>query len=322
MQFRTRLCDILGIEAPILQGGMAWVATGELAAAVSEAGGLGIIGAGNAPADVLEKEISKVKKLTKKPFGVNIMLLSPFVDEVVELLCRESVPVVTTGAGNPGKYIDRFKEKNMKVIPVVSSVALAKRLERLEVDAMIAEGKEAGGHIGTLTTMVLVPQIVDAVSVPVIAAGGIADGRGVVAALALGAQGVQLGTRFVCAAECTAHPNYKQMIIKAKDRDTVVTGRSTGHPVRVLANKFTREFERMEKEGTPREELEKYGAGRLAAAVREGDVVYGSVMAGQIAAMVKREEPAADIIADLVSGTLSVINYLGQLAKQQRDNNG
>ena len=310
MTLKTNLCDLLGIEVPIFQGGMAWVATGELAAAVSDAGGLGIIGSGNAPADVLEKEIKKAKELTNKPFGVNIMLLSPFVDEVVDLLCREEVRVVTTGAGNPGKYVERFKEKNIKVIPVVSSVALAKRLERLGVDAMIAEGMEAGGHIGELTTMVLVPQIVDAVKVPVIAAGGIADGRGVAAALALGASGVQLGTRFICAHECTVHPKYKEKVLKAKDRDAVVTGQSTGHPVRVLTNKLTREFSRMESEGATAEELERMGAGKLAAAVRLGDVVNGSVMAGLSAAMVTKEESCQEIIADLLSDTVRVINEL------------
>lgn len=310
MQFRTKLCDVLEIEVPILQGGMAWVATGELAAAVSEAGGLGIIGAGNAPGDVLEKEIRKAKELTKKPFGVNIMLLSPFVDEVVDVLCREGVRVVTTGAGNPGKYVDRFKEKGMKIIPVVSAVALAKRLERLGVDAMIAEGLEAGGHIGQLTTMVLVPQIVDAVNVPIIAAGGIADGRGVAAALALGAQGVQMGTRFICAHECTVHPNYKQKVLKAKDRDTVVTGESTGHPVRVLNNKLAREFMKLEKEGATPEELENFGAGKLAVAVRDGDVINGSVMVGQSAAMVVKEESCQEIIDDLKNDTLRVIREL------------
>jgi len=310
MGFKTSLCEILEIDVPILQGGMAWVAGGELAAAVSEAGGLGIIGAGNAPASVVAEEIKKAKLRTKKPFGVNVMLLSPFVEEVVALLLREEVRVVTTGAGNPGKYVDSFKEKKIKIIPVVSSVALAKRLERLGVDAMIAEGKESGGHVGQLTTMVLVPQIVDAVSVPVIAAGGIADRRGVVAALALGAQGVQLGTRFVCATECTAHPNYKAAILKAKDRDTVVTGRSTGHPVRVLYNWLAREFERLEKEGAPPAELEKLGLGRLAAAARDGDVVSGSVMAGQVAAMVNKEEPAAAIINDLVRGAIQLIAEL------------
>lgn len=310
MAFRTKLCDILGIEVPVLQGGMAWVATGELAAAVSEAGGLGIIGAGNAPAEVLGKEIRKAKQLTKKPFGVNIMLLSPFVDEVVDLLCQEGVRVVTTGAGNPGKYVDRFKEKNMKIIPVVSSVALAKRLERLGVDAMIAEGLEAGGHIGELTTMVLVPQVVDAVKIPVIAAGGIADGRGVVAALALGALGVQMGTRFICATECTAHQNYKVAVIKAKDRDTVTTGGSGGHPVRVMYNKLAREFLRLEKEGASLEELEKFGAGKLALAVRDGDVVNGSVMAGQIAGLVTKQESCMEILTDLTAGTIRVIAEL------------
>ncbi|MBS3982434.1 MAG: enoyl-[acyl-carrier-protein] reductase FabK [Dethiobacter sp.] len=313
MALRTRLCDMLGVEVPIIQGGMAWVATGELAAAVSEAGGLGLIGAGNAPASVLEKEIKKAKELTKKPFGVNIMLLSPFVDEVVDILCREEVRVVTTGAGNPGKYVEQFREKGIKVIPVVSSVALAKRLERLGVDAMIAEGLEAGGHIGELTTMVLVPQIVDAVKVPVIAAGGIADGRGVAAALALGAEGVQLGTRFIVADECTAHPKYKEAVLKAKDRDTFVTGQTTGHPVRVLYNKLAREFARLEKEGASPAELERFGAGKLAAAVRDGDVLNGSVMAGQIAAMVVKTESSREIIDDLLASTLRVIRDLEKM---------
>ncbi|MCR3922230.1 MAG: enoyl-[acyl-carrier-protein] reductase FabK [Firmicutes bacterium] len=310
MRLKSELCDILGVEYPILQGGMAWVATGELAAAVSEAGALGIIGAGNAPAEVLEQEIKKAKALTDKPFGVNIMLLSPFVEEVVELLCREEVRVVTTGAGNPGKYVKRFQEKGMRIIPVVSSVPLAKRLERLGVDAMIAEGMEAGGHIGELTTMVLVPQVVDAVKVPIIAAGGIADGRGVAAALALGAAGVQLGTRFISAHECTAHAHYKGMILKAKDRDTVITGEISGHPVRVIRNKLTREFSRREKEGASLEELEKLGVGALAAAVRRGDVLNGSVMAGQSAAMVLKEESAQEIVNDLVCKTISVIDAL------------
>lgn len=307
MLLKTKLCNLLEIDVPVLQGGMAWVAGGELAAAVSEAGGLGIIGAGNAPAAIVRQEIHKAKSLTKKSFGVNIMLLSPFVDEVVELLLSEGVKVVTTGAGNPGKYVSSFKEKNIRVIPVVSSVSLARRLERQGVDAMIAEGKESGGHVGQLTTMVLVPQVVDAISVPVIAAGGIADGRGVVAALALGAQGVQLGTRFACATECTVHPNYKAAILKAKDRDTVITGRSTGHPVRVLYNKLAREFENMEKAGVDPGEIEKLGVGKLAAAARDGDVHFGSVMAGQSAAMVHREEPAAAIIDDLVRNSLQLI---------------
>jgi len=310
LRLKTSLCDLLGIDVPILQGGMAWVSCGELAAAVSEAGGLGIIGAGNAPAAALEREIHKAKMLTKKPFGVNIMLLSPFVDEVVALLLREEIRVVTTGAGNPGKYVTGFKEKNTKVIPVVSSVALAKRLERMGVDAMIAEGKESGGHVGQLTTMVLVPQVADAVSVPVIAAGGIADSRGVVAALALGAQGVQLGTRFVCAEECSVHPNYKAAILSAKDRDTIITGRSTGHPVRVIYNKLAREIESLERAGAAPEEIERLGTGKLAAAARDGDIHFGSVMAGQSAAMVHKQEPAAAIIDGLVEGSLRLMAEL------------
>lgn len=306
MNFHTDLCKLLGIQYPILQGGMAWVATGELAAAVSEAGGLGIIGAGNAPAHVVEKEIRKTKVLTNKPFGVNIMLLSPFAEDVIQLVLQEGVPVVTTGAGNPGKYIAAFKEKGIKVIPVVSSVALARRLEKQGVDALIAEGKEGGGHIGELTTMVLVPQVVDAVQIPVIAAGGMADGRGLVAALALGAQGVQVGTRFVCAEECTVHINYKKAILKAKDRDTMVTGRSTGHPVRVIRNKLAREFDQMEKGGASTEELDAFGAGKLALAVQQGDVLNGSIMAGQSAGMVNKIEKAADIINDIMQGAKAV----------------
>lgn len=273
--FKTSICDILGIEYPVIQGGMAWVATAELAAAVSDAGGLGIIGAGNAPADFVRNEIRKVKQMTNKPFGVNIMLLSPFVDDVIQAVYEERVPVVTTGAGNPGKYIPKFKEIGTKVIPVVPSVALAKKMEQEGVDAVIAEGTESGGHVGELTTMALVPQVVDAVNVPVIAAGGIADGRGVISALALGAKGVQLGTVFVCAEECTAHINYKNAIIKAGDRGTVVTGRATGHPVRIIKNKLAREFEKLEKMNAAAEEYEKLGVGRLRAAVVDGDADHG-----------------------------------------------
>jgi len=308
--FRTVLCDLLGIEYPILQGGMAWTATGELAAAVSEAGGLGIIGAGFAPDDWVLAEIRKVKALTNKPFGVNIMLMSPFVDKVMEIIAEERVPLITTGAGNPGKYVAAMKLAGTKIIPVVASVALAKRLEKQGVDALIAEGGESGGHIGELCTMPLVPQIVDAVDIPVVAAGGIADGRGLVAALALGAVGVQMGTRFMCAAECTVSPNIKQAIIKAKDRDTVVTGRSTGHPVRCLENKFTREFEKKEKSGAPVEELEEFGTGRLKLAMVDGDVQQGSVMSGQIAGWVSREEPAAAIIQDIIQGGRAVLDEI------------
>jgi enoyl-[acyl-carrier protein] reductase II len=251
---KTRVTELLGIEYPIIQGGMAWVATHELAAAVSQAGGLGIIAAGNAPKEVIRNEIREVKKLTNKPFGVNIMLLSPFVDEVVDTVLEEGVSVVTTGAGNPGKYLERFKEKNIKVIPVVPSVALAKRMEKEGVDAVIVEGTESGGHIGELTTFALVPQVVDAVNIPVIAAGGIADARGFVAAFALGAEGVQMGTRFVLSTEAKVHENYKNLLLKAKDRDAIVTGRTTGHPVRVIKNKFTREFLELEKQNAPLEE--------------------------------------------------------------------
>lgn len=296
----SRLCKLLNIDYPIIQGGMAWVATAELAAAVSNAGGLGIIAAGNAPADVIEKEIKKIKQFTDRPYGINVMLLSPFVEEIIDLVVRERVPVITTGAGNPGKYIEVLKSVNTKVIPVVPSVALAQRIERLGADAVIAEGTEAGGHIGELTTMVLVPQIVDAIKIPVIAAGGIADGRGMVASFALGAEGVQVGTRFVCSNECIVHEKYKNKILKAKDRDTIVTGRSTGHPVRVLRNKLTREFDRLEKVGASIEEIEKLGAGKLRLSVVEGDIENGSVMAGQSAGLIRNIKSCKDIIEDMV----------------------
>lgn len=308
--FKTEICDLLNIQYPIIQGGMAWVATAELAAAVSNAGGLGIIGAGNAPADFIKTEIQKVKKLTDKPFGVNIMLLSPFVEDVIKVVYEEKVPVVTTGAGNPGKYIAMFKEIGTKVIPVVPSVALAKKMEKEGVDALIAEGTESGGHIGELTTMALVPQVVDAVNIPVIAAGGIADGRGFIAALSLGAKGVQLGTIFCCAEECTAHHNYKNAIIKAGDRGTVVTGRVTGHPVRIIKNKLAREFDKMESAHCSAEEFEKLGAGKLKVAVVDGDADYGSVMAGQIAGMVTEIKPANKIIEDIIKGAKDTVNTL------------
>ena len=315
--FKTSICEILGIKYPILQGGMAWVATAELAAAVSNAGGLGIIGAGNAPGSYVRDEISKVKKLTDKPFGVNVMLLSPFVDEVIDIVYEEKVPVITTGAGNPGKYIARFKKIGTKVIPVVPAVALAKKMEQEGVDAVIAEGTESGGHVGELTTMALVPQVIDAVKIPVIAAGGIADGRGLVSALALGAQGIQMGTVFVCAAECTAHENYKKAIIKAGDRGTVVTGKATGHPVRILKNKLAREFEKLEKASTAAEEYEKLGVGRLRAAVVDGDTDHGSVMSGQIAGLIKEIKPAKDIIEGIMNEANEVINSISALVKEE-----
>jgi len=305
---KNNLCQLLNIKYPILQGGMAWVATGELAAAVSNAGGLGIIGAGHAPPQIVEKDIKKVKSLTSKPFGVNIMLLSTYVEEVIDLVLSEGVPVVTTGAGNPGKYMEDFKKKGIKVIPVIASVALAKRLVRQGVDAVIAEGMEGGGHIGEITSMVLIPQVVEAVDVPVIGAGGIADGRGLVAALALGAEGVQMGTRFICAQECQAHSNYKQAVLNAKDRDTTVSGRSTGHPVRVIKNKLTRHFEKLEKEGVPKKELEEFGVGKLQSSVVEGDINMGSIMAGQSAGMVNKIEPAKDIIDQVISEAQKIMS--------------
>ncbi|MDF2545739.1 MAG: fabK [Anaerosolibacter sp.] len=297
---QSRICSLLDIQYPIIQGGMAWVATAELAAAVSNAGGLGIIAAGNAPAAIIKNEIEKVKKLTTKPYGVNVMLLSPFVDEIMALIVEERVPVITTGAGNPGKYMPTLKAIGTKVIPVVPSVALAQRMERIGADAVIAEGTEAGGHIGELTTMVLVPQVADAVSIPVIAAGGIADGRGLLAGLALGAEGIQVGTRFICAEECIAHDRYKDAVLKAKDRDTVVTGRSTGHPVRIVKNKLSKEFEKLEKSGANPELLENLGAGRLRLSVVEGDVDQGSVMAGQIAGLVKEIKSCKEIVEEMV----------------------
>lgn len=308
MYLETRICKLFEIKHPILQGGMAWVATGELAASVSKAGGLGIIGAGNAPKDVIKEEIRKVKEVTDNNFAVNIMLLSPFVDDIVDLVIEEEVPVVTTGAGNPGKYIKRFKENNIKVVPVVSSVALAKRLERTGVDAVIAEGTEAGGHIGDLTTMTMIPQLVDAINIPVIAAGGIADGRGFAAVLSLGASGVQMGTRFVCSRECTAHADYKKAIISARDRDAVVTGRSTGHPVRNLKNKLTRKIDSLEKEGIDKEKIEELGSGKLRKAVREGKIDTGSVMAGQIAGMIDEIKPVKEIIDNIIDETIEIIN--------------
>ncbi|NCC81055.1 MAG: enoyl-[acyl-carrier-protein] reductase FabK [Clostridia bacterium] len=298
---KTEICELLGIKHPLIQGGMAWAATAELAAAVSNAGGLGIIGAGNAPAEVVVNEIKKAKTLTDKPFGVNIYFVSPFVEEVIAGILEEGVAVVTTGAGNPGKYIQAFKDKGIKIFPLVSSVALAKRLERTGVDGLIAEGMECGGHVGEITTMALTPQIVDAVSIPVIAAGGIFDGRGMAAALCLGAQGVQMGTRFLASKECIIHDNYKESLIKAKDRDTVLTGYH-GHYVRVLKNKLTKEYDALIKSGASEEELEKLGAGKLRVAVIEGDCQMGSLMAGQVAAMIKEVQSCDEIIQEVITG--------------------
>ncbi|MCI8775394.1 MAG: enoyl-[acyl-carrier-protein] reductase FabK [Lachnospiraceae bacterium] len=297
----TKITELLGIKYPIIQGGMAWVAEYHLAAAVSEAGGLGIIGAGGAPASFVREQIQKVKEITNKPFGVNIMLMNPEADQIAQVVVDEGVKVVTTGAGNPGKYMAMWKEAGIKVIPVVASAALAKMMERAGADVVVAEGMESGGHIGEATTMTLVPQVVDAVSIPVIAAGGIADGRGFAAAMMLGAQAVQMGTRFIVARESIVHDNYKQKVIAAKDIDTAVTGRSTGHPIRCIRNKTTREYLKLEKEGASFEELEKLTLGGLRKAVVEGDVIEGSVMAGQIAGLVKKEQTCAEMIQEIMA---------------------
>lgn len=304
----TRVTELLGIQYPIIQGGMAWVAEHHLAAAVSAAGGFGLLGAASAPADVIRQEIRKVKELTDKPFGVNVMLLSPYAEEVAHVVAEEGVQAVTTGAGNPEKYMEMWKKAGIKVIPVVASVALAKRMERCGADAVVAEGMESGGHIGSLTTMALVPQVVDAVEIPVIAAGGIGDGRGFAAAMMLGAEAVQMGTRFVAAQESIVHQNYKDRIIKAKDIDSQVTGMSTGHPVRSLRNQMTREYLRLEKEGAPFEELEMLTLGSLRKAVQEGDVVNGTVMAGQIAGLVKKQQSCQEIIEEIMEEAEKLLN--------------
>ena len=305
---KTEITEILGIEYPIIQGGMAWVAEHKLAAAVSNAGGLGLIGAASAPADWVRDQVRKAKELTDKPFGVNIMLMSPYADEVAKVIVEEGVKVVTTGAGSPEKYMKMWKEAGVKVIPVVASVALAKRMERCGADAIVAEGTEAGGHIGESTTMTLVPQVADAVSIPVIAAGGIADGRGFAAARMLGAQAVQVGTRFVVSKECVVHPRYKQQILRAKDIDSVVTGRSGGHPVRALRNKMSREYLRREQAGCEFEELESLTVGALRKAVVDGDVDYGTLMAGQIAGMIQEEKSCREIIEGMMDEAESLMN--------------
>lgn len=307
---KTEVTELLGIEYPIIQGGMAWVAEYHLAAGVSNAGGLGLIGAASAPAEWVREQIREAKKLTDKPFGVNIMLMSPYADEVAKVVAEEGVKVVTTGAGNPEKYMKMWKEAGVKVIPVVASVALAKRMERCGADALVAEGTEAGGHIGENTTMVLVPQIVDAVNIPVIAAGGIADGRGIAAVFMLGARAVQMGTHFVATKESMVHENYKNAILKAKDIDSRVTGRTTGHPVRALRNQMTKQYLDMEKAGASFEELEHLTLGGLRRAVVDGDVVNGSVMAGQSAAMVKEILSCEELIQKLVKETDALIGGL------------
>ncbi len=306
----NRVCKLLGTEYPLIQGGMAWVANAPLAAAVSNGGGVGIIAAGATPADLLEQEILKAKSLTNKPFGLNIMLMSPTAQDALELAAKHRVPVVTTGAGSPGKVLERLKPLGTIVIPVIASVTQARRVEKQGADAVVAEGMEAGGHIGELTTMVLTPQIAEAVKIPVITAGGIADGRGVAAAFALGGEGVQLGTRFICCEECTVHPNYKQAVIDARDRGTAITGQSLGHPVRCLRNKLTAEFERLEAERAPASEIEALGTGKLKAAVVDGDTDWGSLMSGQSAAMVHDIRPAREIIVSLFDEAQKILQKI------------
>ncbi len=304
---QNKLTKLLGIEYPILQGGMAWVSDASLAGAVSAAGGLGLIAAANAPVDYVLGEIRKAKAMTDKPFGVNVMLLSPYADDIAQLILDENISVVTTGAGNPSAYMEQWKNAGVKVLPVVASVTYAKRLEKMGADAVIAEGSESGGHIGEATTMAMVPQVVDAVGVPVVAAGGIADGRGLAAALILGACGVQMGTRFLVCDECTVHENYKERVLGAKDTDSVVTGRVTGHPVRSLKNRLTREFKELEAKESTLEEYEALGAAALMKAAREGDVKFGSVMAGQIAGMVTKRQSAAEIIKEIYADAEAIL---------------
>ncbi|NLB84154.1 MAG: enoyl-[acyl-carrier-protein] reductase FabK [Synergistaceae bacterium] len=308
----NRVTRLFGCTYPLVLGGMAWVADAELAAAVSNGGGLGIIAASSMPPELLEEQILKVRRLTDKPFGLNIMLLSPTVDDVIALAAKHRVPIVTTGAGSPGRVIDRLKSLGTVIVPVIASVAQARRVEKQGADAVVAEGMEAGGHIGELTTMVMIPQVVDSVKIPVIAAGGIADGRGVAAAFALGAEGVQVGTRFICCEESTVHPAYKQAVLAARDRSNVVTGRSTGHPVRCLKNKLTGKFEELEKQNACVEEIERLGAGRLRAAVVDGDVEWGSMMAGQSAALVKEILPAGVIISEMFASASKISRKLAE----------
>jgi len=310
---QTDITKLLGIEYPIIQGGMAWVAEHHLAAAVSEAGGLGLIGGANAPAEVVRNEIREARKLTIKPFGVNVMLMSPHAEDIAKVVVEEGIKVVTTGAGSPEKYMKMWKEAGIVVIPVVASVALARRMERTGADAVVAEGTESGGHIGEATTMTLVPQVVDAVNIPVIAAGGIADGRGLAASFMLGAKAVQMGTRFVVADESIVSEAYKDRIIAAKDIDSAVTGRSHGHPVRSLRNAMTREYSKLEAEGKSFEELEYLTLGTLRKAVMEGDIVHGTVMAGQIAGLVSKKQSAKEIIDEIMSEATNLLKNAGSL---------
>jgi len=311
--FKSVICELLGIKYPLIQGGMAWVADAELASSVSNAGALGVIAAGNAPGEWVRKEIRKAKRITKKPFGLNVMLLNPNAGEIARIAVEEGIKIVITGAGNPGKYIKMWKENNILVLPVIPSVALAIRMERDGVDAVIAEGGEAGGHVGELTTMSLVPQVVDAINLPVIAAGGIADGRGLAAAWMLGASGFQMGTRFLVAYECNVHKNYKQKILAARDTSTIVTGRPTGYPARIIKNRLARDFQELEKRKATLEEYEELGKGALYKAVREGDMDRGSIMAGQIAGLVKKEQSCKEIIEEIFLEAKKIITEKSKL---------
>jgi len=311
--FKSVICKLLGIKYPLIQGGMAWIADAELASAVSNAGALGVVAAGYAPGEWVREEIRKTKRLTEKPFGLNIMLLNPNADEIAGIAVQEKIKVVITGAGNPGKYVEMWKENNILVFPVIPSVALALRMERAGADAVIAEGGEAGGHVGELTTMSLIPQVVDAINIPVLAAGGIADGRGLAAAWMLGASGFQIGTRFLVAYECNVHKNYKQKILNAKDTSTIVTGRPTGHPVRIIKNRLARDFQQLDKRNASLEEFEELGENSLYRAVREGDMDYGSIMAGQSAGLVKKEQTCKEIIEEIFLEAKKIIIEKGKL---------
>ena len=315
LQIRTAVTELLGIKYPVFQGGMAWISDASLAGAVSRAGGLGIISCGVLKPDQIREQVRACREMTDQPFGLNVMLTSRYVEDIMQLILDEKVPVITTGAGNPGKYIPTLREHGVKVIPVAGSVPIAQRVARAGADAVIAEGMESGGHIGEATTMALVPQVLDAVDIPVIAAGGIADGRGMAAAFMLGAQGVQIGTRFLSATECTVAPAYKQAILKAKATSTTVTGSSTGHPIRVIRNKLSRKVQMLEKHGGDEEEIMKLGVGALRRAVEDGDVEHGSVMSGQIAGLVTKEQPAAEIIEDLLTDCLEVYQKRNVLAE-------
>lgn len=313
MTIHTSICDLLGIKYPIIQGGMAWIAGGKLAAAVSEAGGMGTIGCGNSPASWLKQEIALAREITARNFAVNLVLTSPYLEENIELIIKEKIAVVATGGGNPGPYMAKFKEAGIKVMPVVASVALAKRLERLGADALVVEGVESGGHVGEMTTMCIVPMVANEVNIPIIAAGGIADGRGLVAALALGAQGGQLGTRFICAREANVHPAYQEKVIRTRDRATVVCGVSTGHPVRAIQNSFTREYLKTEKEGADKEILMKLGSGRYPIAAVDGDMENGSILAGQISGLVKQVQSSAEIVEEIMAEAIIILRKLGGL---------